>query len=128
MRMNRWMPLGLGVGLGLALVFLTSRGAIDAQEKKPAADEENPFAGKILVIYQKSDPNGTAHTLEGVVITEYKGLRVLAGKGVEREGDWTAGLKTRIALDNVASIIQFDDLKTFKERFEEDDSRRTASR
>lgn len=128
MRMNRWMSVSLGVALCLAVVWLTSRNTTDAQEKKPPAEEENPFAGKILVVYEKSDPNLTAHTLESVVITEYKGLRFLAGKGVEREGDWTAGLKTRIALDNVASIVQFDDMKTFKERFEEDDSRKTARR
>ncbi|HLJ12361.1 MAG TPA: hypothetical protein VKU82_14295 [Planctomycetaceae bacterium] len=116
MKMNRWSTLVLGIGLLLALVVVAVQNSLDAQDKPAPAEPENPFADKIVMIYERNDPSRSAgFVLEQAAITEVKGFRFLVGKCIDRRDDSMAGLKARIPLDSIGSIIEFENLKAYEE-------------
>ena len=57
MKRNQWMTLGVGIGLLIVVATLAIHRSLDAQDKKPRADGGNPFAGKIVMIYEQDDPS-----------------------------------------------------------------------
>jgi hypothetical protein len=124
MKWNRWTALTSGIGLALLVAVLALSTRIDAQDKKapdrnddkkPARGEaDSPFAGKILMIYEKGDASPIL-VMETVSFTEIKGVRFLTGKCVDREGDAMGGLKACLAFDNVGAVIEFETLEAYKE-------------
>lgn len=118
MKSNRWIWLVAGAALSCIAAALTVHSSIEAQEKKPPADRDNPFAGKILVVVQKSEFAANYVALENPVLTELKGHQFLVGKRMaKRESPWH-GIKASITFDTVGSIYEFDDLESYRE-FEE---------
>jgi len=119
MKPNRWIVPVAGTALvGLAASF-AARSSLDAEEKKPPADRDNPFAGKVVVVLEKGDVGTTGlAALENPAFLEIKGQRFLTGKRVGKpESAWN-GVKAYLAFDNVASIYEFDNVEAFRE-FEE---------
>jgi len=123
MNWNRWTALTSGVGLTLIAALLALNTRLDAQDKNhdkkedkksARADAEAPFAGKVLMIYEKGDASAIL-VLENVSLTEIKGVRFLVGKCVERHGDSLGGLKASLPFDNVGAVIEFDTLEAYAE-------------
>jgi hypothetical protein len=115
MRSHRWIKLGLGAGFVLVLAIL-ARGVLDAQEKKPRADGDNPFAGKIVMVYEKNDPSkaGVGFVFRNAAFTLIKGVPFLAGKCIDERDDALAGYVASVPLDNIGSIVEFDDVEAYK--------------
>ena len=123
MTLHRWMTLSAGVGLLLVGVIVSTHTSLDAQEKKPEArdksakaDAENPFADKIVMIYEKDDASkaGVGFVIKNVAFDQIKGVWFIVGKCVEERGDALAGYVARIPLDNVGSIVEFEDIDDYK--------------
>ena len=120
MNSKRWIMFVAGALLLCLAAGFAVRSSLEAEEKQPPAARENPFVGKIIVVYQKSDivPGSYSAALEDPTFIDLKGHPFLTGKRADkRESPWN-GLKTSIPLDNVASIYEFDDLESYRE-FEE---------
>lgn len=117
MKLKLTVLLILGVGFALMLVVLATQKPLEAQEKKPPADKDNPFVGKIVMIYERDDPSkaGVGFVLKNVTFTEIKGLRFIAGKCVDERKDALAGYQASIPLDNVGSIVEFDNIEGYKQ-------------
>ena len=116
MTSHRWMKLGLAAGFIFVLALL-ARGVLDAQEKKPPrAEGENPFAGKIIMVYEKNDPSkaGVGFVFRNASFTLIKGIPFLAGKCIEERDDALAGFSASVPLDNIGSIVEFDDVEAYK--------------
>ena len=115
MKMHRWMALGVGTGL-VCVFALLAQSALDAQEKKPRADGDNPFAGKIVMIYEKNDPSkaGVGFVFKNASCTSIQGVPFLSGKCVAERGDALAGFNASVPLDNIGSIVEFDDVEAYK--------------
>jgi hypothetical protein len=117
MNFNRWMTLGLGTGLLLIGVVCATHTSLDAQDKKPRADGENPFAGKIIMVYERNDPSkaGVGFVFKNASFSDLRGSHFLVGKCIEERGDVMAGLAASIPLDNVGSIVEFDSVDAYKQ-------------
>ncbi len=115
MKMHRWMTLGVGTGLLCVIAFL-GHSALDAQEKKPRADGDSPFAGKVVMVYEKNDPSkaGVGFVFKNASFVLIKGIPFLAGTCVEERGDALAGFHASVPLDNIGSIVEFDDVDAYK--------------
>jgi len=84
----------------------------------PRDDVETPltaYAGKILVISFRSDPESTA-TLEKVQLRQVAAQRFLVGKAVDdgTPRSWNKGATTWVALEDVAQIIEFPNVEAMK--------------
>lgn len=115
MNWNRLLMLGAGAGLIAGLVLLTSNPSLDAQEKKGAAATGGggQFDGKILMVYEKSaGVERFAYAIDGASVAEINGLRFLVGRGVKGQ-ELAEGRKVRINWENVAAIVEFDDMKSY---------------
>jgi hypothetical protein len=119
MTLHRGMTLSLGVGLLLVGALIAPHASLDAQESKPESreknarpDAENPFADKIVMIYEKGDPSkaGVGFVIKNAHFTQIKGVQFIVGKCIEERGDALAGFSTSVPFDNVGSI---DDYKQF---------------
>ena len=95
MTLHCWMTLSAGVGLLLIGVTVTTHTSLDAQEKKPEArdksakaDAENPFADKIVMIYEKDDASkaGVGFVIKNVAFDQIKGVWFIVGKMRRRTG------------------------------------------
>lgn len=117
MKRNQWMTLGAGIGLLIVIAALAAHRPLDAQEKKPRGDGVNPFAGKIVMVYEQDDPSkaGVGFVLKDVAFVEIRGMQFLTGKCVEERGDALAGLNASIPLGNIGSIIEFDNVEAYKQ-------------
>lgn len=117
MMLHRWMTLSVGAGLLFTGVIIASHASLDAQETKPRADGENPFAEKIVMIYEKNDPSkaGVGFVIKNATFTQIKGVQFIVGKCVEEREDALAGFNASIPLDNVGSIVEFDDIDEYKQ-------------
>jgi hypothetical protein len=117
MKLNQWMTLGLGIGLLVVIVAFATHRPLDAQDKKPRADGGNPFAGKIVMVYEQDDPSkaGVGFVLKEVAFVEIRGRQFLTGKCVEERGDALAGLNASIPLDNIGSIVEFENVDAYKQ-------------
>jgi hypothetical protein len=117
MKSKRLMTLGLGIGLMIACVTFATRPSLDAQDKKPRADGGNPFAGKIVMVYEQNDPSkaGVGFVLKEATFIEIRGVQFLTGKCVEERGDALAGLNASIPLDNIGSIVEFENVEAYKQ-------------
>ncbi len=115
MTLHRWTTLGFGVAF-LFVLGLLARGALDAQEKKPRAEGDNPFVGKIVMVYEKNDPSkaGVGFVFRNAGFTLIRGVPFLAGKCIEERGDALAGVSASVPLDNIGSIVEFDDIEAYK--------------
>ena len=133
MKQNRWTMLFAGMGLSVVIVVMAMLPSLDAQDRKgpvakPAEEAGNPFAGKILMIVEKTESQGTRHiALEKGAITDLKGMRFLVGERVDAEGSPGAGLKTWVQTDTIGSITEFPNVEEYREylkhaiqRFEEE--------
>jgi hypothetical protein len=111
------MTLGAGIGLLIVIVALATHRPIDAQDKKPPAAGGNPFAGKIVMIYEQDDPSkaGVGFVLKDSNFVEIRGRQFLTGKCVEERGDALAGLMASIPLDNIGSIVEFENVEAYKQ-------------
>ncbi|MGQ0636931.1 MAG: hypothetical protein ACT4QC_20170 [Planctomycetaceae bacterium] len=109
----RIVVAGVLLSLVAAACVRTASGVAD---EKPAGDLANPYAGKILLVYEKSEKSREhPFVIEGPAFARSGGLTFLVGTGVD-PGDpdyWTRGLKISIAWDDVASIIEFPDMATY---------------
>jgi len=112
---RRWMMLGFGTGLVVACVLLVHN-AGQGQEKKPRADDEGPFAGKVVMTYEKNDPSkaGVGFVFKEARLTQIKGATFVAGRCLEERGDALAGINASVPLDNIGSIVEFDDVESYK--------------
>jgi hypothetical protein len=115
MKSHRWMKLCLGAGFVFVLAVL-ARGVLDAQEKKPRADADNPFAGKVVMVYEKNDPSkaGVGFVFRNAGFTLIKGVPFLVGKCIDERDDALAGFSASVPLDNIGSIVEFDDAEAYK--------------
>jgi hypothetical protein len=115
--MNRWKTLALGIGLFAVVATLVLHKSMDGQEKKPRADGGNPFAGKIVMVYEQDDPSkaGVGFVLKDANFIEIRGKQFLTGKCVEERGDALAGLAASIPLDNIGSIVEFENVEAYKQ-------------
>jgi len=115
MSARRWMMLGSGTGVALVFAMLVHN-AGHGQEKKPRADEEGPFTGKVVMIYEKNDPSkaGVGFVFKEARLTQIKGVTFVAGRCLEERGDALAGIHASVPLDNIGSIVEFDDIESYK--------------
>ena len=115
MKLRRWTTLGFGVVLLFVLGFF-AHGVLDAQEKKPRAEGDNPFAGRIVMVYEKNDPSkaGVGFVFRNAAFTLIKGVPFLAGKCIDERDDALAGYVASVPLDNIGSIVEFDDVEAYK--------------
>jgi hypothetical protein len=111
------MTLGVGIGLVAVVATLTLHKSIDGQEKKPRADGGNPFAGRIVMVYEQGDPSkaGVGFVFKDATFVEIRGVQFLTGKCVEERGDALAGLAASIPLDNIGSIVEFENVEAYKQ-------------
>ncbi len=126
MKSKRWILLVAGTALSCLAAAIAVHSSLEAQEKKPPADRDNPFAGKILVVYssmnyvglENNDPTSRYTVLENPALSEVRGEQFLTGKRIaKRESPWH-DLKTSIALETVGTIYEFDNVESYRE-FEE---------
>ena len=117
MRSNPWKAVALGIGLVAVVAIFTLHRPTDGQEKKPRAESANPFAGKIVMIYEQGDPSkaGVGFVFKDAAFVEIRGIQFLTGKCVEERGDALAGLVASVPLDNIGSIVEFDNVEAYKE-------------
>lgn len=117
MKRNRWMTIGFGIGLLVVIATIAGHRSLDAQDKKPPVDGKNPFAGKIVMVYEQNDPSkaGVGFVLKEAVFVEIRGVQFLTGKCVEERGDALAGLNASIPLGNIGSIVEFDNIEAYKQ-------------
>jgi hypothetical protein len=120
MTLHRWMTLGIAAGILLVSAIL-AHGVLDApvlnaQDKKPRAEGDNLFADKIVMVYEKNDPSkaGVGFLFSKPTFTLIKGVPFLTGKCLEERGDALAGFIASVPLDNVGSIVEFDDVEAYK--------------
>jgi hypothetical protein len=115
MKQHRWMTLGLAAGLLLVLAIF-AHSVLDAQDKKPRAEGDNLFADKIVMVYEKNDPSkaGVGFLFSKPGFTLIKGVPFLSGKCLEERGDALAGFTASVPLDNIGSIVEFDDVEAYK--------------
>ncbi|HET6323189.1 MAG TPA: hypothetical protein VFG04_00710 [Planctomycetaceae bacterium] len=95
------------VAIPLALVFCLTLRADPPQLATPLDD---PFAGKILVLDQRSNPTYGA-TLEEVHLKRVGEQTFLVGKGFAADAGkgWYNGRTVWIALNDVSRITEFED-------------------
>src|SRR4029077_5066102 len=97
MTLQRGMTLGLAAGPLLVSVIFVHRvldaQVPDAQVKKPRAEGDNLFAGKIVMVYEKNDPSkaGVGFLFNKPGFTLIKGVPFLTGTCLEERGDALAG-------------------------------------
>ncbi len=115
MKLHRWTTPGFGIALVFVLALL-AHSILDAQDKKPRAEQDNPFAGRIVMVYEKNDPSkaGVGFVFRNAGFTLIRGVPFLAGKCIEERGDALAGVSASIPLDNIGSIVEFDDVEAYK--------------
>jgi hypothetical protein len=121
MTLQRWMTLGFAVGF-LLVSAIVAHGVLDAgqdqkpQDKKPRAEGDNPFADKIVMVYEKNDPSkaGVGFLFKKPGFTLIKGIPFLTGTCLEERGDALAGFTASVPLDNIGSIVEFDDVEAYK--------------
>jgi len=115
MKSSRWIVLVAGVAfLCLATAFAV-RSTVRAEEKKSPADRENPFEGKIIMVYAKSDTSlNYPAALENPAFIQIKGEPYLMGKRTEEEGSAWNALPTLIPFSNVAWIYEFENLESYR--------------
>jgi hypothetical protein len=94
------------MGLVMAMLCL---GAFGLHAQGPRPDPENPFAGKIIEINYKSDPQHT-ELLKDVQIRTLGEKKFLVGVNVEAES-YRNGLEAWCALDDAAVIAVFPSLE-----------------
>ncbi len=117
MRLKHWLTLSLGVGLLWIGGMAAMQSSLDAQEKRLLADKDNPFVGKIVMVYERNDPSkaGVGFVLKNATFADIKGLRFIVGKCVDERKDALAGYQTSIPLDNIGSIVEFDNIEAYKQ-------------
>jgi len=124
MTLHRGITLSLGVGLLLVGALIAPHASLDAQESKPDAgkknarpDAQNPFADKVVMIYEKGDPSksGVGFVIKDATFDQIKGVWFIVGKCIEERGDALAGFSASIPFDNVGSIVEFDDIDDYKQ-------------
>jgi len=119
------MTLGLATGLLLISVIFVhmvlnaqvlDAPALNAQDKKPRAENADPFAEKIVMVYEKNDPSkaGVGFVFKKPGFTFVKGIPFLTGTCLEERGDALAGFTASVPLDNIGSIVEFDDVEAYK--------------
>ena len=115
MTLHRSMTLGLAGGLLLVSAIL-AHGVLGAQDKKPRAEGDDRFADKIVMVYEKNDPSkeGVGFLFSKPAFTLIKGVPFLTGKCLEERGDALAGLTASVPLDNIGSIVEFDNVESYK--------------
>ncbi|MSR60197.1 MAG: hypothetical protein EXS05_21590 [Planctomycetaceae bacterium] len=114
MKWNRLLILGAGACLMAAVVVFTANPSLDAQDKKgSAAGGGGQFEGKILMVYEKgAGVERFSYAIDGASVAEISGLRFLVGRGVKGQ-ELAEGRKVRIAWENIAAIVEFDDMKSY---------------
>ncbi len=124
MTLHRGMLFSVGAGLLLAAALVAPHASLDAQESKSGAreknanvDPDNPFADKIVMIYEKGDPSkaGVGFVLKDAGFQQIKGVLFLVGKCLEEREDALSGFRACVPLDNIGSIVEFDDLDDYKQ-------------
>ncbi len=86
----------------------------------PPAAPERAFAGKILVIHLKSDPEATL-TIEDPAISRLGDRGFLVGVCVDHgdEEEWRGGLTVWTAVDDISQIVEVRDRDELKKRLQE---------
>ncbi len=75
----------------------------------PAVAAPSPFDGKVVMIYLDKEARVPSYSLADATIQSIGGREFLVGVGADskRPGDWTAGVKIRIAWSNVIAYMEF---------------------
>lgn len=79
------------------------------------AQNASPFAGKIVVVYLKSDPKAGA-VLERVEVVSLGDRAFLVGSGVDLGDPAWAGLVQWIPVDDIGRIREFKDINELRAR------------
>ncbi|MBS0263687.1 MAG: hypothetical protein JSS02_17220 [Planctomycetes bacterium] len=137
MRGPRWMIAGLLLFVAVGVVWSALENPSTAQEKaaaekktpaekKPVANAPAPFVGKILLVQKKSDNSPqfiqtqmfmsgfAGWVLENPSLFELGGVRFLAGQGIEKLNDKPLPARILIPLEQVGTVLEFDDMDAFK--------------
>jgi hypothetical protein len=124
MTLHHRITLSLGAGFLLVGALVATHASLDAQEsnaddreKNARPDADNPFANKVVMIYEKDDPSkaGVGFVIKDVTFTQIKGIDFVVGKCIEERSDALAGFSVKIPLDNIGSIVEFDDIDDYKQ-------------
>src|SRR5262245_40541669 len=115
MTLRRWMMPGFGTGMIVVFAILAHSAGV-APEKKPRDDDDSPFAGQVVLIYEKNVASkaGVGFVFKNARLTQIKGVPFVAGRCLEERGDALAGVNASIPLDNIGSIVEFDDVESYK--------------
>jgi hypothetical protein len=104
-----------GLVLAVAsLVFLNGSRAQQPPEARPAPPS---FKAKYVYVQSKSNPE-TAVVLESAQIQTVGAEPFLTGTAAFYEDAWSNGLRHWLPMDDVAAIIEIDDMDDFKRRLE----------
>jgi hypothetical protein len=113
------LPTALALWLAVSLATAQApKGAAPAQADVLA---KPPFAGKVLVIAFKSDPE-TSATLEKFELKQVGNQMFVVGQGVEDDSpdNWTKGRTVWVPVDDIAQLVEFPDLQTLKKALGDD--------
>lgn len=99
------IPFGMMYWLGTAA----------AQEAGPPVDT-NPFQGKVLAIYKKSDPEFIVTLEKARMVTLVGDVPFLVGTGTDNGTEsWQTGLTIWVALSDVSEIDVFDSIEQLQD-------------
>ncbi|MCA9056021.1 MAG: hypothetical protein KDA75_19445 [Planctomycetaceae bacterium] len=84
----------------------------------PRASGEDSFAGQVVSITLKSDPDYGVH-LEQARVEQLGNKSFLVGAGIDTGvGEWTAGRTLWVAIDDISEIIEFADADDLRKTLE----------
>jgi hypothetical protein len=120
MRATIWIAVASSILLTLGVIS-----SIGGDEPKPALAPDEPFAGKVLMVYGREPAKGAL--LEKVKVKQLGNKSFLVGKTVDRTGNgesrW-AGLTMWTAIDEVTDIYEFTSVDAAREAFAEIERKR----
>jgi hypothetical protein len=117
---RRYITLLVIVAIPITLVYCLS---LRADPPRPAS--EDLFAGKILILSQRTNPNSSA-VVEEVQVKRIGDQSFLVGKGVDDDkGSWYNGRTVWVPLAEVNQILEFTDRGDLSRA---NDARRTATK
>ncbi|HZL90874.1 MAG TPA: hypothetical protein VFB96_21080 [Pirellulaceae bacterium] len=117
----------LGITLAAAFALWLAVSLATAQAPKgataPTADvtAKSPFAGKVVVISFRSDPE-TSATLEKFEVKQFGNQAFIVGQTVDdgMPDNWSKGRTTWVPVDDVAHLVEFPDVETLKKALGDD--------
>ena len=122
MRSTTILAVSLPAAVALWLtVSLATAQAPQAAAVKAVAPDKLPFAGKVLVIAFKSDPE-TSATLEKFELKRVGNQMFVVGQGVDDDSpdNWTKGRTVWVPMDDIAQLVEFPDVQTLKKALGDD--------